>query len=70
MNYVWISNDKEFSNNQIFKIIYTGDNMSEMEEQYMLCTFNDEYATYAILANDEALEIVTDEEIESLKYNL
>jgi hypothetical protein len=72
MNYVWISNDKEFSNNQIFKIkiIETGDKMEEMKDQYILAPINDEYCESVILANDEALEIVTEEEIAALKYNL
>jgi len=77
MNYVWISDDREFSNNQIFKIIDTGDNMSEMEDQYILLPIDDENCDSVILANDSGIEFLTDEEIEeykirhtAYKYNL
>ena len=70
MNYLWISDDREFTDNQIFKIIETGDKMEEMEDQYILSPIDDEYSNSVILANDDALEIVTDEEIAAWKYNL
>ena len=70
MNYVWISDDRDFPKNQIFKIIDTGDNNYEMEDQYVLSPINDHYCESVILANDQALEYLTDLEVEADKYNL
>ena len=77
MNYIWISDDREFPNNQIFKIVDTGDNNCEMEDQYVLYPVNNDMLTIyykdyesVVLANDPGIEFLTDEEIAVYKYNI